>query len=338
MNKRKLTVYFIMLQVLFASFAYGQLQGFEIVNEPVDISDDFYDFKNTYYIASELSGFDPSTATGKIVYNRYEYSTRMAFNNMLGALRPVEQNEFPANEYEASPVLPFYIEFISDKTIRIRAKSGFDRYDNEESLMLANGFAETTEPWSYSSREGVHIYSGGHGRVEIVENPFQVRIFDGNGRLLTSTNTLQENSGTFTPTLPFSYVRRASDYSRSFNAAFNLHPDEKIFGLGESFGTFNKRGSKVILYTDDANGTQNETMYKPVPFFMSSRGYGVFMHTSTPIACDFGKYISSVSSLMIGDEELDLFIFWVYRKTFLMNIQNLPASHLYRPFGHLDSG
>lgn len=309
MKTRKLFMLIVLTALLPGSQLFGQLQGFGLVNEPVDIRNDFFDFRNTYYIASELTGFDPVTASGKIVYRRYEYSTRMAFNNMLGALRPVEQNEFPANEYEASPVLPFAIEFISDRTIRIKAKSGFDRYDDEESLMLANGFVEAGEPWTYSMVDGVHVYSGGHGRVEISESPFQVLIYDGDGTLVTSTNTMQENSGTYTPTLPFSYVRRASDYSRSFNAAFNLQPDEKIFGLGESFGTFNKRGARVVLFTDDANGTQNETMYKPVPFFMSSRGYGMFMHTSTPITCDFGDYISSVASLMIGDEELDLFVF-----------------------------
>ena len=42
---------------------------------------------------------------------------------------------------------------------------------------------------------------------------------------------------------------------------------------------------------------------------MSSNGYGVFMHTSTPITCDFGKYFSGVQQLMIGDETLDLFVF-----------------------------
>ncbi|MCF8226046.1 MAG: alpha-xylosidase [Bacteroidales bacterium] len=287
----------------------AQLQGFNIVNEPVDISKDFADFQNTYYVASGLTDFDPASATGKIVYRRYEYSTRMAFNNMLGALREVEQNEFPANEYEASPTLPFALEFISDRTVRIKAKSGFDRYDDERSLMLVDGTVEPADPWQYSIKDNVHIYSGSEGRIEIQEAPFQICVYDGNNRLLTSTNTMQENSGTYTPVLPFSFVRRASDYSRSFNAAFNLSPGEKIFGLGESFTQFNKRGSKVVLFTDDANGTQNETMYKPVPFFMSSRGYGVFMHTSTPITCDFGKYYSGVSSLMIGDEELDLFLF-----------------------------
>jgi alpha-D-xyloside xylohydrolase len=50
-------------------------------------------------------------------------------------------------------------------------------------------------------------------------------------------------------------------------------------------------------------------MYKPIPFFLSSRGYGMFLHTSAPITCDFGNYFSSVNSLMLGDDELDLFVF-----------------------------
>jgi alpha-D-xyloside xylohydrolase len=50
-------------------------------------------------------------------------------------------------------------------------------------------------------------------------------------------------------------------------------------------------------------------MYKPIPFFMSSRGYGMFIHSSSPITCDFGNYFSGVNSLMIGDDELDLFVF-----------------------------
>jgi alpha-D-xyloside xylohydrolase len=36
-------------------------------------------------------------------------------------------------------------------------------------------------------------------------------------------------------------------------------------------------------------------MYKPIPFFMSNRGYGMFMHTSTPITCDFGNSFNGVN-------------------------------------------
>ena len=306
---RLLTVASILLCMITPQTLMAQLQGMDLYNEPVDISPDFKDFKNTYYLAEKLADFDPETGSGKIEYHRYEYSTRMAFNNMLGTLNPVEPNEFPGNEYAASPVLPFSLEFISPRTIRIRANSGFHGNGDEESLMLVNGTAPEDDSWQYSKSDEGHVYSGRYGRVVLSEAPWRISVYDDNGRLLTSTNTYKDNSGTFTPVLPFGYVRRASDYSRSFSAAFNLMPDEKIFGLGESFTSFNKRGQKVVLFTDDANGIQNETMYKPIPFFMSSRGYGIFMHTSTPITCDFGEYFSGVSSLMIGDEDLDLFLF-----------------------------
>jgi len=104
---------------------------------------------------------------------------------------------------------------------------------------------------------------------------------------------------------------------------FSLSPDEKIFGCGESFTEFNKRGQKVVLYIDDANGTQNEAMYKPIPFFMSSRGYGIFMHTSTPVTCDFGKYYSGNMTMMMGDDEADLFIFFGKPKEILDEYTNL---------------
>ncbi len=42
---------------------------------------------------------------------------------------------------------------------------------------------------------------------------------------------------------------------------------------------------------------------------MSSRGYGMFLHTTSPVTCDFGNYFSGVNSLMLGDDELDLFVF-----------------------------
>jgi alpha-D-xyloside xylohydrolase len=310
---RKLFLALVMVvpfMLIYAQNPYqpGHLQY--LVNEPYDISGDFHDFTNTYYIADSLSGFIPDKGSGKIIYRRYEYFTRQAFNNMLGTLRPVDPNEFPAVEYAASPALHFSIEFVSPRTIRLKAASGPKLKPEEASLMLVNGKAPVDHSWRYSRTNPGHRYSNEYGSVIITENPWHIFIYDSDGKLLTKTIHLADNSdSTYTPVLPFSYVRRASDYSRSFNAVLALSPDEKIFGCGESYTSFNKRGQKVILFTDDANGVQNESMYKPVPFFMSSRGYGVFMHTSSPVTCDFGKYFSGVTSMMIGDDELDLFIF-----------------------------
>ena len=282
----------------------------DLLNEPMDISNDFRNFANTYYLADSLSDFNPETASGNLVYRRYEYVTRHAFNNMLAVLQPVPQNEFPAVEYAASPALPFSIEFISPRTVRIRAVSRFQVNPDPESLMLADGQpAQAGDAWTYQQIEGGHQYVSEFGSIMITEHPWRISFHDAEGRLLTKTRHISDNDSTFTPVLPFSFVRRASDYSTSMAGVFHLSPDEKLYGCGESYTGFNKRGQKVVLWTDDANGTQNESMYKPIPFFLSSRGYGVFMHTSSPITCDFGKHFAEANSIMMGDDALDLFVF-----------------------------
>ena len=304
----------------------GQLQNMNLMNEPVDITDDFRSFRNTYYLADKLVDFDPATGTGKIRYNRYEYSTRVAFNNMLGVLRAVGPYEFPEGEYEVSPTLPFSIEFISAKTIRIKAQSGFvvPSVANEPSLMLVNNNMPPSKEWKYTKTTEGHKYVSSHGSVVITENPWRIEFFDKNGKLLTSTNHHVDNAETtYTPIMPFAWVRRASDYSRSFSAAFNLQPDEMVFGFGEQYTEFNKRGQRVVLWVDDANGTQNETSYKPIPFFLSSRGYGMFIHTSSPVTCDIGRYFSGVHSIMVGDESLDLFVFLGDPKDILNEYTNI---------------
>jgi alpha-D-xyloside xylohydrolase len=279
-----------------------------LLNEPVDISGDYHNFANLYYVADRLADFDPATHTGKITYQRSEYFTGMSFNHMVANLKPVEPNEFPANEYAANPSLPFSIEFVSPKTFRLRLTSGPQVHKGTEELMLA-GPVPHDDSWKYSQVAGGHRYASQFGSVTILKNPWHIEIRDASGKLLTQTDHPKDNASTFTPILPFSFVRRAEDYSRSMNAAFTLSPDEKIFGCGESFTGLNKRGQKIVLWTQDAGGVEDQMMYKPVPFFMSSRGYGMFMHTTTPITCDFGHDFSGVNSLMIGDDELDLFVF-----------------------------
>lgn len=303
----------------------AQIQNTNVLNEAPDISKDFEDYKNTFYLADELTNFNPETGVGKIKYLRYNLATRQAFNNMLSKLDSVGANEFPATEYAEFPELPFTIQFVSDKTIRIKMSSGPQYRKAEPSLMLVNGEASVDKKsWSYSKTANGHRYTSTDGSSVVINTkPWEISIYDAKGKLLTSTVHITDVANTYTPVTPFSFVRRAEDYSRSMNAVFSLSPDEKIFGCGESFTQFNKRGQKVIFWTDDANGVQNESMYKPIPFYMSSRGYGVFMHTSSPITADFGKYFNATNSIYIGDDEADLFIFLGEPKTILDEYTNL---------------
>ncbi len=279
-----------------------------LLNDPVDVSGDFRALENFYYLADKVSEFDPATHSGKIVYQRAQYRVRHAFDNDLSLITAVGPNEFPENQYAANPEQPFSIEFISPRALRIRMTSGPQVHPPQPELMFA-GPLPADDSWKYEEIPGGWRYASAFGSVTIRENPFHIELRDAEGKLLTATDHAEDNKSTFSPVLPFCFTRRAADYSRSYNAAFTLSPGEKIFGCGESFTGLDKRGQKLVLWTDDANGIENQGMYKPVPFFLSNRGYGMFLHTTTPITLDFGHDFSGVNSMMVGDDELDLFIF-----------------------------
>ncbi len=60
-------------------------------------------------------------------------------------------------------------------------------------------------------------------------------------------------------------------------------PDEGFFGLGERFARGNHRGHEVLNWTEDAcfdPRPGHDWTYWPVPFFLSSRGYGVYLDTT----------------------------------------------------------
>jgi len=64
------------------------------------------------------------------------------------------------------------------------------------------------------------------------------------------------------------------------------------------------------MWTYDAYGAQTPYMYKPIPFFLSSRGYGMFVHTSAPSTFDLGGSYDGANVIYLGDDFLDLFFFF----------------------------
>ena len=62
----------------------------------------------------------------------------------------------------------------------------------------------------------------------------------------------------------------------SFQAEYNEH----FAGTGERFAPLDLRGKTLVLENTDAQGVNSRRAYKNVPFYLSSRGYGLFLHTS----------------------------------------------------------
>jgi alpha-D-xyloside xylohydrolase len=212
-----------------------------LLADQIDVSPDFRDFKNSYYVADTLASFTPETASGTIKWARHARYPRLAFNYIEGVLRPFGGVIFPEKEYDTDPVLPFSVRFVSPRTVRIRVHTGPVSRPAEPSLMLV-GEPAGDRSWQYARIEGGHRYASAAGSIAILEKPWRIELRDAQGRLLTRTQHSADFESTLNPALPFSFVRRAADFSRSVAAVFSLSAGEKLFGGGESFTRLDKRG------------------------------------------------------------------------------------------------
>ena len=89
-----------------------------------------------------------------------------------------------------------------------------------------------------------------------------------------------------------------------------LPSGESVFGLGEKFGSLDKRGQLVENWNRDATGVNAEISYKNVPFAWSPRGWGVFVHTAARVAHGVGYSPWSHRSYVIkvDDPVFDVFL------------------------------
>ena len=67
-----------------------------------------------------------------------------------------------------------------------------------------------------------------------------------------------------------------------------LDIDEQIYGLGERFTPFVKNGQNVDMWNEDG-GTASEIAYKNIPFYVSSRGYGILVDHAGDVSFEIGS-------------------------------------------------
>ena len=303
---------------------------------PKDVSTDFSDLSNTYFLADSLAAFNAAKGEGLVNWKRYRLSPRQAFN--LNGYWPVRMQmlDFPDAAYDNDPNLRISIEFISPKAARIRLLTTpivpkdadaddpmFGDVFKARFYEGVNGEKVKTTAWPSTDNGKSIVYKTENGSIEIQRFPFRLVLKDAEGKILTQTRHIIDNDSTQVKLLPFSFIKRGSDNSRSVNPVFLLSPGERIYGCGESFTSLNKVGQKVHLSVTDPQGPETDGMYKPVPFYFSNRGYGIFMHTSAPVTADFGASYIGAQRLFMADEQIDLFVFFGSPKEILNEYTNV---------------
>ena len=199
-----------------------------------DMSTDFSDLSNTYFLADSLADFNAATGEGQLNWKRYRLSPRQAFN--LNGYWPVRMQmlDFPDAAYDNDPNLRMKVSFVSPRCLRIRMKtSNMDPERNDSESPMLCGQVPATDVWRAGADARAVSYTSPYGTLEIQRHPFRLVLKDKRGRILTQTRHIIDNDSSQVKLLPFSFIKRGSDNSRALNPVFTLAPGERIYGCGE---------------------------------------------------------------------------------------------------------
>ena len=99
------------------------------------------------------------------------------------------------------------------------------------------------------------------------------------------------------------------DYEPYMLNELSLSVGECVYGLGERFTAFVKNGQTVDTWNEDG-GTASQIAYKSIPFYMTNRGYGVFVDSSDNVSFEVASEKVEYVGFSVPGEKLSYYFFY----------------------------
>lgn len=194
------------------------------------------------------------------------------------------------------------VEFCSASMARIR--TSWDRHFAENEPWMVVRYQWPKADVRHKEEAGRFILETDELRLVVNKSPFAIDIYDAGGKLLSS-ESLQASGGNW----------KAGD---AVMCRKELGVDEHFFGFGERMDFMDQRDKLVKLNVGRGTGRPHiigaynvlKANYCPVPFFMSTRGYGIFLHNSYATEWDMGLTNPGAYSFQAAHGELDYYFIY----------------------------
>ena len=108
--------------------------------------------------------------------------------------------------------------------------------------------------------------------------------------------------------LPLGFVSCDATNNERATISFKCAPDECFVGTGERFRKMDLSGQTFQLKNQDGQGVNNRRCYKNIPFYMSSRMYGAFYHTSDYCKLSLADHSTRSVQFLNDHATLDVFL------------------------------
>ncbi len=102
-------------------------------------------------------------------------------------------------------------------------------------------------------------------------------------------------------------ISRIENESACFEA-LTLDNDELIYGLGERFDSLTRNGRTVDFHNKDAVGTTSRRTYINIPFFLSTKGYGLFLNSAAQTDWQIATTDAGALQFAIFEDQMDYFV------------------------------
>jgi len=198
------------------------------------------------------------------------------------------------------------IEFLSDDMLRFRFWRDDEFVENDSPMIVDQKWPRTrVEP---TEREGWVIFKSPAISLRFRLDSFAMEIRDSENHLLQRFYHYGSIKHFF-PSYALGFQDKGIDEKRLF-ASFELQEDEHFYGLGEKYGPLDKRGQRLVSWQSDTTGNCWDRAYKNIPFFISTEGYGVFIHDSHRIEYELGNESYTSYSFAVENEQLEYYFFY----------------------------
>ncbi|MBR5164804.1 MAG: alpha-xylosidase [Ruminococcus sp.] len=233
----------------------------------------------TVYATNQWIGNRGMTLGGPMLTVRYtstlENSIKVTIEHFKGALRKAPSFEL-SEDNSFKPV------------VRKTDDGGYELISGKTSVRIGT----EKSGWNISYRyDGRLLTKQGWRTTSLVEEEEWLR----------SNKTASEQGSRF-------FAQSDSGDCSHIREMLGLSVGEYIYGFGEKFSTFVKNGQTVEVWNNDG-GTCSEQSYKSIPFYVSSRGYGVFVNHPECVSFEVASETVSKVAFSVQGQRMEYFLF-----------------------------